>query len=173
MEISKIILGLVLLIFGRKLFWLSIGIAGFLIGLELTHLIFVVETLWLQVLIALALGCLGALLAMLVQRLAFTLSGLIAGAFLALKASQVYGPFSHTIVLLLIVGFGIVGAVVATKTMNAAITILVCLVGAAAIVGGLSLEPTQRILIFLSLTGAGLLIQGRQLAARDNSLQER
>lgn len=166
MEISNIILGMIMLLFGRKLYWLFIGIAGFLFGMEISRMFFGGQSQWLQLAIAIGLGCLGALLALLVQRLAFTIGGFLAGVFLAIKASPFIAVPDHGAMLLLIIGAGIFGAVVATLVMDMAITILVCLVGAAAIVGELQLGPVLNFLAFVILVGAGFLFQEKILPRR-------
>jgi hypothetical protein len=166
MEISNIIIGLILLGFGRKLFWLVIGLVGFLLGLEITRLFFGGQPQWLQLAIAIGLGCLGALLAMLAQRVAFAVGGFFAGVFLAFKLSQIFaGPDNSTILLGLIIAAGICGAVVATLFIDQAITIFACLVGAGAIVGELPLGPGPGFGVFIILSTAGFLVQGKLLPA--------
>jgi hypothetical protein len=162
MQFSNIVIGVILLVFGRKLFWLVIGLAGFLFGMEMARIFFSAQPQGLQLAIGIGLGCLGALLAVLTQRLAFTVGGFFAGVFLALKVCQFldlpeYGP----IFLIGIATAGIIGAVVASMIMDEAITILACLVGAGVIVGELPLAPVPYFAVFLILTGAGFLLQQR------------
>lgn len=163
MEIYNIIMGVILLLFGRKLFWLFIGIAGFLFGMEITGMYFGGQPQWVQLAIAIGVGCLGALLAMLAQRLAFTVGGFFAGVFLALKVGQLFAVPGPGAMLLLIIGAGVIGAVVATLVMDMAITILACLVGAAAIVGELHLGHSVNFVVFVILAGAGFLFQEKLL----------
>jgi hypothetical protein len=160
MQIYNIIIGVTLLVFGRKLFWLFIGIAGFLLGMEITGLYFGGQPHWLHLVIAIGMGCLGALLAVLAQRLAFTLGGFFAGVFLAFKAGHFMGlPGNGPLMLLMLIGTGVICAVVATLIMDDAITVLACLVGAGAIVEELHLGFALDFLVFLILVGAGYLIQ--------------
>ena len=159
MEFYKIVVGVILLVFGRKLFWLFVGLAGFLFGLEITRMLFVGQPSWLQLTIAIGLGCFGALLAVLAQRLAFTAGGFFAGVFLAVKVSQYFAVSEHGFILWLIFGAGVCGALIATLIMDEAITILTCLLGAGAIVGELPGAPILNFLEFLILTGVGLLLQ--------------
>lgn len=170
MEIYNIIIGLILLGFGRKLFWLFIGIAGFLFGMEITGMFFADQPQGLQLAMAIGLGCLGALLAMLAQRVAFTVGGFMAGVFLAFRASQFFTVPDHTTMLLVIIlGAGVIGALGATLIMNQAITILACLVGAGAIVGELPLEPALKLVVLVILTVAGFLLQEKLLpSAKEN-----
>lgn len=167
MQIYNIIAGGVLLVFGRKLFWLFIGIAGFLFGMEITPIFFGDQPQWIQLSIAMGMGFLGAVLAMLAQRIAFTFGGFFAGIYLVLRGAQSFAMDDISTMLLFGLGAGIIGALVATMIMNKAITILACLVGAGAIVGELHLGHSLNTLVFVILTGAGFLIQEKLLPGRD------
>lgn len=159
MHIYNLIAGVVLLLFGRKLFWLFLGIAGFLIGMEIAPMFFGDEPRWLQFSIAVGTGCLGAFVAILAQRLAFALGGFFAGMYLALGVGHFFALADANATLFLALGGGIIGAIIAALIMDTAITILVCLVGAGAIVGELQFSLAMQILIFLLLAGAGVIFQ--------------
>lgn len=159
MHIYNIIAGVILLLFGRKLFWLFLGIAGFLIGMKIAPMFFGDEPQWIQLVIALGMGCLGAIVAILAQRLAFALGGFFAGMYLALGVGHFFALADTNTLLFIALGGGITGAIIAALIMDTAITILACLVGAGAVVGELQLGPPMHILIFLLLTGAGFLFQ--------------
>lgn len=159
MHIYNIIAGVVLLLFGRKLFWLFLGIAGFLIGMKIAPMFFGDEPRWIQLSIAVGTGCLGAIVAILAQRLAFALGGFFAGMYLALGVGHFFALADANTTLFMALGGGIIGAIIATLIMDTAITLLVCLVGAGAIVGEFQLGPAMHILVFLLLTGAGFVFQ--------------
>lgn len=161
MHIYNIIAGVVLLLFGRKLFWLFLGIAGFLVGMEITPMFFGDQPQWIQLSIALGMGCLGAILAILVQRIAFAFGGFFAGMYLALGIGHFFALAPSNTMFFMAIGGGITGAIIATLIMDTAITLLVCLVGAGAIVGELHLDPLINILIFVILVGAGFFFQER------------
>jgi len=163
MQIYNIIIGVVLLLFGRRLFWLFIGIAGFLFGMEITRMFFSGQPQWVQLAIAIGMGCVGALVAMLAQRVAFTVGGFFAGVFLVLRLSEFLPMPDNGVMLLVIIGAGVTGAIVATLVMDQAITILACLVGAGAIVGELHLSQALSFIVFVLLTGAGFLFQEKLL----------
>jgi hypothetical protein len=159
MHIYNILAGVILLLFGRKLFWLFLGIAGFLIGMKMAPMFFGDEPRWIQLSIAVGMGCLGAIVAILAQRLAFALGGFFAGMYLALGVGHFFALVEANTTLFIALGGGIIGAIIATLIMDTAITILVCLVGAGAIVGELQVSQTMHILIFLLLAGAGFIFQ--------------
>jgi Domain of unknown function (DUF4203) len=164
MQFYNVILGLVLLIFGKKLFWLFVAIAGFLVGMEFAGLMLPHQPLWVRLLIALGAGFLGAMLAVLVQRVAFALAGFYGGAYIALILAQVLGLAGSTIVLFFV--GGVVGAVFAVLIMDWAIILLSCLVGAGAIVEVLGLGRDISIIAFLALVLIGAFAQSKFLPQR-------
>ncbi|MGV1098591.1 hypothetical protein ACUUL3_04180 [Thiovibrio sp. JS02] len=166
MQIYNIIAGSILLLFGRKLFWLFLGLAGFLFGMEMTPLFFAHQAQWLQLAIALGMGCLGAGVAILAQRLAFAVAGFFAGMYLALAVVHFIGLPDSNIVFLITFAAGLVGAILATVIMDEAITILACLLGAGAIVGELHVGLFMKMLAFVILAWAGFLFQKKILTIK-------
>src|SRR5437879_8026611 len=81
--IISALIGTVILLFGRKLFWLCVAAVGFAAGVEITpHLVHEPSTL-LALSVALVLGLIGALLAIFLQKIAIEVMGFIAGGKLA------------------------------------------------------------------------------------------
>jgi hypothetical protein len=161
MPLFNLILGLILLVFGRKLFWLFVAIAGFLFGIQFGGLLLSACPQWMRLLVALGTGFLGALLAILAQRVAFALAGFYGGAYLALIVAQSLAAESVSIPLF-VVG-GVVGALIAALIMDWAIIVISSLVGAGAVVQALALGQRISIIIFLVLATAGILVQARLL----------
>jgi len=159
MHFLKIALGLIVLILGRKIFWLSVAIVGFLVGMELTDMLLADQPTWVLLLGGLAAGLLGALLAVFAQRVAFGLAGFFAGAYLTLIVAQSLGA-GGTSMILPIVG-GVVGALVAVLLMDWAIIVLSCLVGAGTIVAQLQLSPKGSAIAFAVLVMIGILLQAK------------
>src|SRR5262249_38897587 len=77
------LVGAVLLVLGRRLFWLFVGLVGFFtvyrLSLETLH----VHPFGVRLFLALAAGLFGVLLAIFVQRVAVGLAGFLVGAWLA------------------------------------------------------------------------------------------
>ena len=159
MHLLIIILGLIVLIFGRKIFWLSVSIVGFFVGMEFSRMLLAGQPTWVLFLVGLGAGLLGALLALLFQRVAFALAGFFAGAYLALLVAHPLG-IGGTSVLLPIV-CGVIGAIVAALLMDWAIIVLSCLVGAGTVVAQLHLRDAQEAIVFVVLVLIGILIQAK------------
>src|SRR5438477_1215248 len=78
------VVGVIILLFGRKLFWLCIAAVGFAAGVELAPHLVQQPSPILDLTFALVLGFVGALLALFLQKIAFGIAGFVAGGKLAL-----------------------------------------------------------------------------------------
>src|SRR3989454_12718056 len=77
------LIGVVVLFFGRKLFWLCVAAVGFAAGVEIAPHIVSEPTPLVALTFALVLGFLGALLALFLQKIAIGVVGFLAGGKLA------------------------------------------------------------------------------------------
>lgn len=155
----NIIVGLMVLVLGRKMFWLFVGTVGFLVGMELTGVLLADRPQWVLLSVGLGAGLLGALLAVFAKRVALALGGFGAGSYLALTLGESFGAGAHSMVLF-VVG-GVIGAVCVTVIVDWTIILLSCLVGSATIVQGLNLGDPLRSLAFVALVVAGVFLQAR------------
>ena len=74
-SIPHIIFGLLLLFAGRKLFWLSVGIIGFLVGMDYATTLVPSGGGWQVVIFPLLLGTLGAIFAIAFEWVTIMLMG--------------------------------------------------------------------------------------------------
>jgi len=162
MGLTNVILGLLLLVFGRKLFWLFIAIAGFLVGMEISGVFLAGQPQWIWILVALCAGLAGGLLALLLGRVAFALAGFFAGAYLAVIVAQSLGAAVGSTIIFF--AGGLIGAVFAVLITDWAIIILSCLVGAGAIVEALGLTRMISAIVCTALVIAGAIVQARLMA---------
>ena len=161
MSVISLLLGILLLFFGRTLYWLFVAVAGFLVGMELAAEFLTEQTEAIRILVALAGGVLGAILGMLLQRVAFSIGGLFAGGYLGLVLARAVDLPGEPLVWF-VVG-AILGAIVAALVMDWAIIILSSLAGSSAIVGQFNLSPSTATLLFVALSVVGIIVQGRRL----------
>lgn len=165
MAIAEILGGALLLVLGRKLFWLYLGIIGFINGFVAVSQDSVTNPEWQKVAVAIAFGIFFALFAILFQKVAVILAGFSGGASivnaffgLVLKQANYTSPSHITFWVLLLVG-GIAGAVLAYKFFDWALILLSSLYGSYFILTGLNLDPSQNWTILLGLLILGILIQ--------------
>ena len=157
MDLIDILLGFIVLVAGRQLFWLAVGIIGFLAGMQFADALLPGSAAWVLLVIGAGTGIIGALLAIVFQRLAFAVAGFFCGAYFILIVYQMMGLTGNTIAPFVI--GGVFGAIVAAILMDWAIIVLSVLAGAGAMVKGLTLESVNNELLFFGLAVFGFLIQ--------------
>ena len=164
-------MGLMLLLFGRKLFWLFVAFSGFMVGAWFSEILIPHSSQWIQIAVALGVGISGALLAVMIQRVAFVLAGFFAGLYMVMMAIQSFG-FNDLSTVMIIAG-GAVGAAAGYVFIDWAIIILSALIGAGvvaeSIAGSLRLSPSMGMLLFSVLAIIGSLIQIRAMDAMKNN----
>ncbi len=165
MDLAGIVTGVVLLLLGRQLFWLFVGIMGFFVGFDLASLHLADQSRVVILTIAILAGVAGIVIALLLQRVAFGVAGFLAGGyFFATTAADLGWITSSGYEAVFLLG-GVVGAVAAIFLTDWALIILSSLVGAAMIIDAVPMEPTFEIVIFLVLAVVGAIVQ-RQMFRR-------
>ena len=155
----RICLGVLVLLWGRRLYWIMVGVGGLLAGLEFTEQVLAAWSPPARLLVALGAGAVGVLLAILTQRVAFALLGFFGGGFVALVLTQ--STTGNNTPLIWFLFAGVVGAVIATLVMDWAIIVLTSLAGAAAIAMSLAVGPTLQTVLFVILAGVGIAFQSQ------------
>ncbi len=163
--VPAIVVGILLLTLGRKLFWLFVAAIGFIVGVELTTPMFPRETVWIFV-AGLGFGLAGAVLAILVQKVAVAVGGFLAGGYFLMMAARAWAlqvpGYSWAAFL---VG-GVVGAIMMIYVFNWALVLFSSISGAHLIVHALPSDQAMASAIFVGLMVVGCIIQGRALTAR-------
>jgi hypothetical protein len=155
------LLGVVVLVFGRKLFWVFVGVAGFLAGLNFAER-FLAAPEMLRLLIAVVAGIIGAVLAIFLQKVAIAIAGFLMGGYIVVQLLHaVMQPVAWDGIAY-IVG-GILGAVLVLLLFDWALILLSSLSGALLVVDSLPLESAARLLVFVVLLVAGILIQSAMM----------
>lgn len=158
MNIVHAILGAVILFFGRRLYWLAVGVLGFLVGAQLASQQLAETEVVIQLLAAVAAGVIGAILAIVFQRIAFAVGGILAGAYLAQGIAVSVGANPDAQLIWSAIG-GVGGAVIAVLLMDWAIIALTSLVGAGAIVSTIELSDGVSALLLVVLAALGIAVQ--------------
>jgi MFS family permease len=157
-----LVVGVLLLLFGRKLFWLFLGFAGFAAGVAATEYLLPHQSELFTLVVALALGLVGALLAIFLQKVAIAIAGFAGGGYLAyLLCERFYGLATMGQLgpwLAFLVG-GIIGAILMSLFFNWALIILSSLHGSHMILRALTLPPHYFMLLYVVLALVGIVIQ--------------
>jgi hypothetical protein len=157
-----LLVGVAVLLFGRRLFWLFVGAAGFAVGLHTAPAVLDGPE-WLIVVAALVLGILGAVLAIFFQWLAVGLAGFVAGIHGGLAVAAALGLDGQWLWAAAF-AVGIVAAALALWLWDPILVLLSALVGAALLAPLAPVSASVRPWIFLGLAVAGIAIQLSLLA---------
>jgi hypothetical protein len=154
------IFGLVLLLFGRRLFWFFVAAAGFSAGMFIARDQLHLESQMLVLAIALLAGLIGALLSIFLQKLAIAVAGFAAAGYLCatLLTRLKWDSFAW-------IGFilgGIIGAVLLLTVFEWALIILSSLIGAAFVADGFGTNENALILFAIAFI-LGVIVQRVQM----------
>jgi hypothetical protein len=163
MPMITIGVGVFLLVFGCRLFWLFVGTVGFVAGFQLAQTYVGGQPEWVLWAIGLAFGCLGAVLALFFQKLAIGLGGFAAGGYVAMYLSSLLGAAP---LLWIYLAGGIIGAVLLYLLFDWALVFLSSVAGAALIVQSIHWVPRFQFLLYVILIIAGVAVQAVWLRKR-------
>ncbi len=164
--IVSAVIGVVILFFGRRLFWLCVAAVGFAGGVELAPHLVHEPTPLLALSIAVILGLIGALLALFLQKIAVGVAGFLAGGKLAgAIAGAFFVQYAQYYIITFIVG-GIVGALLLIMLFDWALIFLSAVVGAHLIQSAVTLPATGNAILFLVLVLVGAAVQASALRSR-------
>lgn len=160
---ATLLVGVAVLLFGRRLFWLFLGAAGFAAGLYWgRHALAGGQPEWVALAAAISLGLVGALLAIVSQWVAIGVGGFLAGAVLARAVADAQGWDGPAVWI----GVILAGAVAAALLLSAWDWVLIALsalTGAVLLTSLVQLSPLLTLLVLLVLFVVGVVIQGRVL----------
>jgi hypothetical protein len=163
MQWIQILVGAVLLLFGRRLFWLFVGCIGFLVGFDFAGSFFPGQSQLLIFLIAAGVGLVGAILAIFLQRLVVGIAGFFAaGYFLANVATAALHTHQSAVHWIAFVIGGILGAVLTMILLDPALIVLSSLAGATSIAQNVPFDQSSQGILFLILLVFGIIVQAMQ-----------
>ena len=154
------ILGGALLVAGRKLFWLFIGVLGFITGIQLTTN-FINGPEWLTIIIGLIVGLIFAMLAVFLQTVAIWVAGFLSGGYVLSALAGMLGIEGYTWAIYII--GGIIGIALVSFLFDWAVITLSSFAGASLIVEAMFSNQGSAQLIFIALFITGIIIQGSLL----------
>lgn len=157
--IFSMILGIGLLFFGRRLFWLFVGVAGFIAGLTFAPHMISSHSELVILFTALIFGLIGAFLAIFYEGLAILIAGFLAGGYLMTTLMVSLGvSVSASPSISYIIG-GIIGLLLVAAFFSWAIIILSALMGAEIIMPVLHINASIHWGVFIVLVVVGIAVQ--------------
>ena len=161
MNIIYLIAGSLLLLFGRKLFWLFVAVVGFLVGITYIPEILPGQAEVVILSISLISGLLGALLAVLLQKFAVGLAGLVAGGYVTYYILQMITLNVGNYQWLAITAGALLGAVMAGSMYDWALVFVTSASGAVVITQNLPVNMPISAVILVGLFIIGIIAQAR------------
>lgn len=166
--IIRLIVGVLLLTLGRNLFWLFVAAIGFLAGASFATRVFQNGSELLVIGVALAVGLVGALLALVLPNVIGAIAGFVAGGYLAMTLLEVLDLNPGDLTWVAFVVGGIAGAVIVLLLFDWALIGLSSLAGAVTIASIFAPRGPLSVIVIAVLFVVGVLIQtglfrGRQV----------
>jgi hypothetical protein len=157
--IVNFLVGLAVLLFGRKLFWLFVAVAGFILGVTFAPSLLPNQPEWVVLVIALGLGLVGAILAIVIQEIAVAIAGFIFGGYTLLTLLATLGVATGQWNWVIFIIGGVIGAVLVLMLFDPALIILSALVGANLITNIFMPAPPLNLVLFIVLFIVGAIFQ--------------
>jgi hypothetical protein len=163
----NLLLGAALLVAGRKLFWLFVGVIGFVTGMQLAAR-FWNGPEWTAILIGIIVGIIFAVLAVFIEALAIGVAGFLAGGFILTTFTSMLGLNEGFLFWILYAIGGLIGFLLVMLLFDWALIILSALAGASLIVQSLFTGAGAAGWIFILLFIVGILIQAFTLQREEH-----
>jgi hypothetical protein len=157
----NVILGGALLVAGRKLFWLFVGVIGFIIGVEIATRFFHGSQLT-TIVVGLALGIIFAILTIFLETLAIGIAGFLGGGYILLSLAGAFGLDKGILTWIIFIIGGFIGAALVAVLFDWALITISALAGSSMIVRALPLASSTAA-VFIVLLLIGVVIQGSAL----------
>ena len=173
-EATRMLLGVLLLAFGRRLFWLFVGAVGFVAGARFAERFLPGQPDDVIIIFCLVVGVLSALLAVALRKVALGIAGFLAGGYLLTQllgaGGQMHVQFAgangdFTPWMAFLVG-GIAGALLMNAVFTWTLIVLSALGGAAIICESLHAAPQIVSAVFTGLAIVGVMLQSGLMRRR-------
>lgn len=159
LNVINLILGAALLLAGRKLFWLFVGAAGFITGMQLATRLWQGSDL-LVILIGLVIGIIFALLAIFLQALVIGIAGFLIGGYIFTALAALLGIEVTGLATWIVYGVGgVIGLILVSFLFDWALITLSSLAGASMIIQAFFPRGATGGILFIVLFIVGILIQ--------------
>ncbi len=156
---GPLLLGVALVLAGRRLFWLLIATLGFLFAFTLVQRLSPEVSQPLHWVLAIGAGLVGALLAIFAQKLAVGAGGMLFGAYATLWILERYGVELGNWEWVVVLAGGVLAAVLALLVLETALVVLSSILGASLVVGATRLDGLPVVVVFAVLLLVGISVQ--------------
>ncbi len=159
MTIFNLMTGILLLLAGRRFFWVSVACIGFIVAYRCTLGIGVDGPAWITWALPLGVGLIGAVVALVYQKLAVLLIGFMVGGLIGTDLFPLLGVHGGNLSWLILLASGLLGAIAMLFIFDWALIVLSSLAGAFVIIPSLGLDNTGGNIAFVILAVLGIIVQ--------------
>lgn len=165
---AQLALGVILLVFGRRFFWLLVAAIGFFVGLGLADYYLSVDSEALRWVVGILAGVLAGLAAIFLQRFAVSAGGaLVAGYSTYWYLSLTWDPF-EVWNWVLVGAAALVGLLLARVVFDFGLIFISSLAGATLLLESLPAEASTNRWLFLVLVVLGAAVQASSVPRKDS-----
>ena len=162
----NVIIGMLLLFIGRRLFWLFVACVGFASGYHCAQQIWGIHSPVLVLILSIGVGALGAIIAIFFQKAAIVVAGFAAGGYVVLSLFDQFAGLPAQMVWLPYIIGGIIGAIILFFIFDWALIFLSTLTGATLIVQMAAFSPWVEVALFLALVTVGMVFQAKTMSSK-------
>ncbi len=160
------LLGLALIVFGRRLYWIALGGLGFFFGLWMASHFLGGSTSGMELGIAFLVSILCAWFAIWAQKMAIRVGGFFLGAaggfWLATAVLALAFQWRQELSIWIIAAIGaVIGVALASMLFDATLVLITSVAGAIIMASRTGLEPPRDVWLVIILVCVGILIQSR------------
>lgn len=168
-SLFPVLLGILLLFFGRKTFWLFVGAVAFALVMSVAPRFFPHEQSTIFY-VAVAVGALACALGYFIQKVALRVAGFLAGGYLFFSLWEQHAADAEIAWWIPFAVGGVLGALLLSFLFEWALIILSSLTGAYLISQSLNVSESLKLGLLIVLAGFGMLVQVK--AKRGKSKRE-
>jgi hypothetical protein len=159
MLLIRLFLGIVMLVRGRRLYWLFLGVVGFVLAFDLADHVIQGQPQSVKLVFAVIVGAVGAVLAVTFQKIAVLAGGFFAGGYLFVVLMKELGVRTAPYHWLLFIAGGLVGAFLMSALFGWTLVVLSSAVGAVLILQAFHFRVEVTHPLFLLLLVLGIAMQ--------------
>lgn len=169
MLLVRLFLGIIMLVRGRRLYWLFLGAVGFVVAFDLADHVIRGQSPSVKLAFAVIVGVLGAALAITFQKIAVLAGGFIAGGYLSMVLMKEIGVRADPYHWLLVIAGGLIGAFLMSVLFGWTLVVLSSAVGAVLILQAFHFRVGITHPLFVVLLALGIAMQCGLLRRRPPS----
>jgi hypothetical protein len=170
-DIVPVMFGGAILLFGRVLYWLFVGVVAYFLGFQLATNFLPGEP-GLITLIAIIAGIIGIALAVVARYMAVGLTGFIVGGFLFNQVTVAFDFSAGDYAWLIFVAGGVFGVMLVGFLSDWALILLSAFAGALLVLNELPVQESLIFWVYLGLVLLGIIVQGVFLWTRNPEKKE-